>query len=285
MKHLKLSIFFITIFLLMVITPAQAAEIPEHPFIKPFPGSALAENMSKYTNFDSYKFYTINEETQKREEVLVKGKKWVLLYEVRTPSGERVRDISKLEFFENYKAAALEKGGKVAYEDVGQMVLTIPREDGGITWCRVSGNAGLGQQELVIIDEEGFKKSLTFGPVELKEALDKDGRVILYEILFDYDKATLKQESNQQLQHIVTLLIQNPDLNVEIQGHTDNEGEDEYNLTLSEQRANTVLQYLQLFGIDPDRLLAKGYGESQPVDTNDTEEGRAKNRRVELVKM
>jgi outer membrane protein OmpA-like peptidoglycan-associated protein len=285
MKHVKLLLFFIAFFLFLTITSIHAAEIPEHPFIRPFPGSVLAENMSKYNNFDSYKFYVINEETQKREEVEVKGKKWQLLYEVRTPSGERVRDISKLEFFENYKAAVLEKGGKVVYEDVGQMVLTIPRDDGGITWCRVAPTANLGQQYLTIIDEEGFQKSLTFGPVELKEALDKEGRVILYDILFDYDQATLKQESDKQLQHIVTLLLQNPDLKVEIQGHTDNEGEAEYNLTLSEQRANTVYQYLQLFGITPKRLLAKGYGESQPVSSNDTEEGRAKNRRVELVKM
>ena len=285
MKYLRLLLFFITVFLLITTISIFAADIPEHPFIRPFPGSVLAENMSKYTNFDSYKFYVTNEQTQKREEVEVKGKKWKLLYEVRTSSGERVQDISKLEFFENYKAAALERGGKVVFEDQGQMVLTIPRDDGGITWCRVSGNAGLGQQELVIIDEEGFKKSLTFGPAELKEALDSEGRIILYDILFDYDKATLKQESDKQLQHIVTLLLQNPELKVEIHGHTDNEGEEAYNLTLSDKRANTVLQYLQLFGINSDRLLAKGYGESQPVSFNDTEEGRAKNRRVELVKM
>lgn len=285
MKNFKLFVLVTVLFLLLVIVSVHAVDIPEHLFIRPFPGSVLAENMSKYNKFDSYKFYAINEETQKREEVEVKGEKWQLLYEVRTPSGDRVQDISALEFFENYKAAALEMGGKVVYEDVGQIVFSIPRDDGGITWCRLAPTANLGQQYLTIIDEEGFKKSLTFGPLELKEALDKDGRVILYDILFDYDQATLKQESDKQLQHIVTLLIQNPDLKIEIQGHTDNEGEDEYNLTLSEQRANTVLQYLQLFGISTDRLLAKGYGESQPVSTNDTEEGRAKNRRVELVKM
>lgn len=285
MKRVKLQILFISFFLLMTMISTYAAKVPEHPFIRPFPGSVLAENMSKYNNFDSYKFYVKNEQTQKREEVVVKGKKWQLLYEVRTPSGDRVRDISKLEFFENYKSAALEMGGKVVYEDVGQLVLIIPREDGGMTWCRVSGNAGLGQQELVIIDEEGFKKSLTFGPAEMKAALDMDGRVILYDILFDYDQATLKQDSDKQLQHIVSLLLQNPDLKIEIQGHTDNVGEAEYNLTLSEQRANTVFQYLKLFGISSERLLAKGYGETQPVSSNDTEEGRAKNRRVELVKM
>jgi len=96
MKYLRLLLFFITLFLLITTIPASAADIPEHPFIRPFPGSVLAENMSKYANFDSYKFYVTNAQTQKREEVEIKGKKWQLLYEVRTPSGERVRNISKL---------------------------------------------------------------------------------------------------------------------------------------------------------------------------------------------
>ena len=204
---------------------------------------------------------------------------------MRTASGDRVQDISMLEFFENYKAAAEQKGGKMVFQDVAQMVLTIPRDDGGITWLRVTGNARLGQQDLIIIDEAPFKQSLTFGPKALKEALDKDGRVILYEILFNYDKAILKQESDKQLQYILTLLLENPGLTLEIQGHTDNQGEDDYNLALSQQRAETVRRYLALFGIPAEQLTAKGYGESQPVDTNDTEEGRAKNRRVELVKI
>jgi outer membrane protein OmpA-like peptidoglycan-associated protein len=133
------------------------------------------------------------------------------------------------------------------------------------------------------VDEKPFKKSLTFGPAEMKTALDKDGRIILYDILFDYDKASLQQSSNKQLQHILTLMIENPGLKVEVQGHTDDQGGDEYNLDLSQRRAETVVAYLKLFGVAEDRLAAKGYGESKPGDSNETEDGRAKNRRVELV--
>ena len=281
----RFKLFVVFLLLAIFIIPVQANEVPEHSFIRPFPDSVLATKISKHENYSSYEFYFMNEDTNKREKKLIKGEFWRLIYEVRTASGERVKGISILEFFENYKAAAEERGGKVVFQDVAQMVLTIPRDDGGITWLRVSGNAGLGQQDLIIIDEEAFVQSLTFGPKALKEALDKNGRVILYDILFDYDKASLKQESDKQLQFVLTLLIENPELTLEIQGHTDNQGEDAYNLTLSQQRAETVRRYLALFGISPEQLTAKGYGEIQPVATNDTEEGRAKNRRVELVKI
>ena len=283
MKCFKLFVVFLL--LAIFIIPVCAKEVPEHSFIRPFSDSVLATALSKHENFNSYEFYYLNKTTNKREKKLIKGEYWRLLYEVRTTSGDRVQDISMLEFFENYKAAAEQRGGKTVFQDVAQMVLTIPRDDGGITWLRVTGNARLGQQDLIIIDEAPFKQSLTFGPKALKEALDKDGRVILYEILFNYDKAILKQESDKQLQYILTLLLENPGLTLEIQGHTDNQGEDDYNLALSQQRAETVRRYLALFGIPAEQLTAKGYGESQPVDTNDTEEGRAKNRRVELVKI
>jgi outer membrane protein OmpA-like peptidoglycan-associated protein len=270
--------------LIWVNSGTLAKEVKEHPLIRPFPASVLAINMSKNDNFSEYEFYYIDDKTQKRNKKKVKGEYYYLLYEVRTPSGERVKDISKLEFYENYRAAAEEKGGKVVYEDQGQMVFTVPREDGGRTWCRVS-TTNLGQQYLVIVDEKGFEKSLTFGPKELKDALDRDGRVLLYGILFDLDKACLKPESVKQLQHVVTLLITHGGLKLEVQGHTDNQGAEEYNLDLSKKRAQTVCTYLTLFGVSPDRLRAAGYGETRPVESNDTEEGRAKNRRVELVKM
>jgi outer membrane protein OmpA-like peptidoglycan-associated protein len=77
----------------------------------------------------------------------------------------------------------------------------------------------------------------------------------------------------------------NPELKLEVQGHTDNQGNDDYNLKLSQKRAETVAAYLQLFGIDSGRLTPKGFGETKPVATNDTEDGRTRNRRVELVKL
>jgi outer membrane protein OmpA-like peptidoglycan-associated protein len=160
----------------------------------------------------------------------------------------------------------------------------MPRDDGGMTWLRVNVNAGLGQQYLRIVDEKPFKQSMVFGPAQLKEALDRDGKVALYGIHFDLDKATLKPDSVKQLQHVVTLMQNYPKLKLEVQGHTDNQGKADYNVKLSQKRAETVNQYLQLFGISSERLQPKGYGQTKPVATNATDEGRAKNRRVELVK-
>jgi len=274
----------ITLVLGLATSAATAKDIKEHPLIRPFPGSVLAENMSKHSRFDAYEFYYLDEATKKRGKKTIKGEYWRLLYEVRTPSGDRVRTISKLEFFENYRTAAEKKSGRVVFKDMSQMVITIPRDDGGVTWLRVAGNAGLGQQDLIIVDEKPLKTSLKFGPAEMKAALDSDGRVQLYGILFDLDKATLQGESAQQLQDVVVLLRENPELVLEVQGHTDDQGSDQYNLNLSQRRAETVVTYLGLFGIDSSRLFPKGYGESTPVMSNATEEGRAKNRRVELVK-
>jgi len=264
--------------------PAMAKDVKEHSLVRPFPGSVLANNMSDHRNFDAFDFYYFNEKTKKREKKTVKGEYWKLLYEVQTKSGQRVTNISTLEFIENFKTAAKEKGGRVVCEDRGLVVLTIPREDGGMTWLQVQPVSNLGQQYLYIVDEKPFKQSLSFGPAEMKAALDKDGKVALYGILFDLDKATLKPESVKQLQHVLTLLQTHPQLKLEIQGHTDNQGSPPYNVKLSQQRAETVNQYLQLFGVRPERLVAKGYGQDKPVAPNTTEDGRAKNRRVELVK-
>jgi len=269
-----------------ILSNAWGAEIPEHPLIRPFPGSVLAQNMCRHSSFDAHDFRVANPDTGKAEKKQVKGEYWRLLYEVRNPDGSRVTTISKFEFQENFKAAAQEKGGEVLWEDPrGLLTFTVPREDGGITYCELDAVANLGQQYLTIVDEKPLATSLKFGPAEMKAALDKDGRVLLYDILFDYDKASLQKESLKQLEHVVTLLLDNPELSLEVQGHTDDQGSDEYNLELSQRRAETVRGFLLLFGVEPERLVAKGYGESAPVGPNDSDANRAKNRRVELVKL
>ena len=141
MRHIRVILFAVLLF--FVGSPLVLAKtVPEHPLIRPYPGSVLAQNMSKFQKFNAADFYVTDPATKKRIKKTIKGKYWRLLYEVRTPSGERVRDISKLEFFENFKAAALEKGGEVRYEGSGQLVFTVPNDEGGTTWCRVAGNAG-----------------------------------------------------------------------------------------------------------------------------------------------
>ncbi len=93
----------LSLFLMMLAVSVYAKTTKEHPLIRPYPGSVLAENMTNYSKFNAYEFYYLNEATKKREKKTIKGEYWRLLYEVRSPSGDRVQTISKLEFFENYR--------------------------------------------------------------------------------------------------------------------------------------------------------------------------------------
>jgi len=123
---------------------------------------------------------------------------------------------------------------------------------------------------------EPFRKDIPLEPIRSGK------RIVLNNIFFDTDSYTLKDASRVELDKIRELLEQNPGVKVEISGHTDNTGTPQYNLELSEKRAEEVVSYLTRHGIDPERLTAKGYGETQPVEDNATEQGRAQNRRTEL---
>ena len=106
--------------------------------------------------------------------------------------------------------------------------------------------------------------------------------VILKNIFFDTDKSELKTESLSEIDRLITLLIKNPLLKIEISGHTDNVGTKEYNQNLSLLRAKAVYEYLIVKGINKNRLSYIGYGMSQPIDSNDTPDGQTKNRRTEF---
>jgi outer membrane protein OmpA-like peptidoglycan-associated protein len=106
---------------------------------------------------------------------------------------------------------------------------------------------------------------------------------ILRNIFFDTDRFTLKQESKAELERLVQLLRENPTVKLQLSGHTDNTGSSEHNKILSDKRANAVVQYLIDNGIPPARLSSKGYGETQPIASNDSDEGKAQNRRTEFM--
>ena len=120
-------------------------------------------------------------------------------------------------------------------------------------------------------------KDLYLTPIEVGTT------VRLNNIFFDFDKTTLKSESYVELDKVVEFLQNNSSVEIEIAGHTDSKGSDDYNLNLSQGRAQAVVDYLISQGIDDYRLIAKGYGETVPLETNETDEGRAVNRRVEFT--
>lgn len=121
---------------------------------------------------------------------------------------------------------------------------------------------------------------------EMEQALARDGRIAIYGIYFDFDAAELKPESMPQIDQLGALLNDNPELSVLIVGHTDGKGAFDYNLALSQRRAQSVVDALVSgHGIEAGRLIPAGAGMVAPVATNRTEEGRAKNRRVEIVEL
>ena len=107
-------------------------------------------------------------------------------------------------------------------------------------------------------------------------------KVVLRNIFFDFDKSELKEESFIELDRLVQFMQENPKLKIRINGHTDNIGSPEYNMKLSDQRAVSVMQYLRSKGIQYERIISRGFGSTQPVEANETPEGRARNRRTEF---
>jgi len=112
--------------------------------------------------------------------------------------------------------------------------------------------------------------------------LEKDATIVLRNIYYDVDKATLRPESVEELERLVQIMEDNPSLVMEIAGHTDSDASDAYNLRLSQARAQSVIDYLLAAGIDTERMIAQGYGESQPVAPNDSRANKQLNRRTEF---
>ena len=134
-----------------------------------------------------------------------------------------------------------------------------------------------------------FRPALDFSRLAISASClsdsGKDGRVALYGILFDFDKADLKPESDKQLAEMANLLKSSVGLKVFVVGHTDNKGTLAYNTDLSQRRADSVARALATrFGIATDRMVSKGAGPLSPLASNESEDGQAKNRRVELVR-
>ena len=135
-------------------------------------------------------------------------------------------------------------------------------------------------------EDERFIKNVRIakGAVPLYDRMMTDGKFITYGITFDVGKATIKPESMGEINRIVQLMTENPDLKFSVEGHTDSTGKPESNQTLSEQRSKAIVDKLVELGIAKERLAAVGKGQNSPIADNNTDEGRAKNRRVEFVK-
>ncbi|MDZ4665137.1 MAG: OmpA family protein [Bacteroidota bacterium] len=125
-------------------------------------------------------------------------------------------------------------------------------------------------------DYQEFTKDVALKKIEVGST------IVLRNIFFDFDKATIRPESANELDRLIKLLNDNPTVKIELGSHTDSKGSDDYNLKLSDSRSRSVVDYLIAKGISSGRLVAKGYGETKPIDTNDMDAGRQNNRRTEF---
>lgn len=284
----------------------------DHPLISRYPGSFIKHYVVK--DYDQYTLpLGVIEERKLSESKTLKGKITRIQYQAP-------EDVSTLQVFRNYEIA-LEKAGfdilfsasgkKLAEESSQWTRLVYPQRD---AYAPLSGYsetqrylaAKLARPEgdvyvslytvfadwgdvpyaqLDIIEVKPLQTGLVRVNAEaIAQDIKKTGRARIYGIYFDTGEATIKSSSEPVIEEIAKFLKQNPDIDLYVVGHTDSQGGFDYNMDLSRRRAESVIDRLvSEYGIDEGRLEAHGVGFLTPVATNQTEKGRAKNRRVELV--
>lgn len=167
------------------------------------------------------------------------------------------------------------------------MLARLDRPEGAVyaaIWLGESGSGSVAVVRVVETAQMETDKIVFVDASAMEQAIDSAGKVDLYGIQFDFDKDVLRPESKPTLDEIAKLMATNPQLNLQVVGHTDNQGSSDYNMDLSRRRAaNVAAALINDYGVGSGRLSWEGAGFSKPIASNDDEAGRAKNRRVELV--
>lgn len=186
------------------------------------------------------------------------------------------------QIYENYVNAVKKAGGEVLFN--GEQGFSGKIKKGTDTWWVKVYTDGSSWYWVESIKEGGMRQDVVLTANEIKTTITQDGKLSFYGIYFDNDKATLKEESAPTLTEIAKYLNSNPSTKVYIVGHTDNTGDYAHNLTLSKERATAVVNELAAkYKVAKAQLTAEGVGPLSPVAANTTADGKAKNRRVEMV--
>jgi outer membrane protein OmpA-like peptidoglycan-associated protein len=247
--------------------PALFSRMPNH-------------HISGYTDnqFDKFEFKTGDGKTQAIEGHLIK-----INYDINANAPA----VSGLQVVRNYTNAIKKVGGQIIYEweDGGYQCSVMKLvKNGTEIWAYVE-SAGNGMYAIDVVEKQAMNQDVVADAKSLANSIKESGKVAVYGIYFDTGQSVLKPESKPTLQEIAKLLNTDPGLKLYVVGHTDTKGTFDANIKLSMDRALAVVSSLvSQFSINAARLKAFGDGPVAPVATNDTEEGRALNRRVELVK-
>jgi len=280
---MKTNLLLLSFFLLLISSAtrvqAQETEIKDTPYFSGMPNYTIYDGED--IEFDSYNFFNGKNCTA------VEGKKLKRTYVLK----EDAQQSSVIQIMRNYANSVRNMGGTIIFEGAPQdadcaennglnMIVGKVIKGDNEMWVEVVSLGG-DDYYLTIILKEMMKQDVTAS--NIFETLNRDGHIALY-INFDTGKSIIRSESGSIIEQIVSMMKSNPDLKLSIEGHTDNVGDPISNKTLSEERAKSVASALVGQGIEMERLSTAGYGQDKPVGDNKTEEGRAKNRRVELVK-
>jgi len=250
--------------------PDDAEGCKDSPLISRFPGGTIHSCENK--EFDQADFLIGHDKDGNEINKHLEGE--YHYWDMGTRDG-----VSDLQVFRNFQTAIKNAGFTIDYTQSPQLIVAHK----GNTWVQIDSRGTFYYQTIVTVQD--MKQEVTADASSLSSEIEKSGHVAVYGINFDTGKAAILPDSEKVLAQIVLLLQQSPDLKLRIEGHTDNQGTAVANQLLSEKRAQAVVAWLGSHGIAASRLAAKGLGQTAPIADNTTEEGRAKNRRVELVKI
>jgi OOP family OmpA-OmpF porin len=280
MKTLCKSIVILSACLLLAVSLVSAGEednpqCKDHPLLTRMPGFYLDD--CEEFDFDAYEL-----KNEKGEKITVEGHKYKLYYYLK----EGEKRPSQLQIVRNYQNALEKIGGTLLFTDRYNANSYMKAKSGNkVIWVGIEQDNWRGSTYYVtILEEEAMVQEVVANALSMAQDIKNTGHVAIYGIYFDFDKADVKPESDPTLKEIAKLLQQDVALNLYVVGHTDNVGELNYNINLSKTRADAVVKKLVSdHGVVATRLKSHGIGPLAPVGSNRTEEGRAFNRRVELV--
>jgi outer membrane protein OmpA-like peptidoglycan-associated protein len=249
----------------------------DYPLFNRMPHTTLVECSAK---FNQLEFYAAPENYVTKEGMLT-----TLVYDWSDGTDNFNAAPSFLQIVKNYENSIAKQGCKRTYFSADDMATLYLKTKGKEMWFVFTDASHLGKDkgsfQLGILEIEEMKQEILAS--DILQEINKNGHIALY-INFETGKSAIKAESQNIVDQIVTMLKENESLQVSIEGHTDNVGQAVANQKLSEDRANSVMNAIVKGGIDKTRLAAKGWGQTTPIADNKTEENRALNRRVEIVK-
>jgi len=244
----------------------------DHPLLSRIPGYYISEQINK--DFDVFTSPYIETDN------VWEGK----LTQTNYSAKEGSKEFSFIQIVRNYENAVKKLGGKILLSETRILHAKIEKNK-GVTYVSVEAFNDGRDYTLIIVESKPMEDEVTIDAASLNKGISETGKIAVYGIYFDTGKSDIKPESKPTIAEIVKMLKQNSTLKLFVVGHTDSDGKLESNMKLSSDRAASVVKALIENGIQAARLKSSGVGPYCPVESNRTEEGKAKNRRVELVEM